>query len=101
VREEIIQAHSRIRYWSRQDANRYARVSRMMLHERGELMRAVVELSDQYELRRIDGTYQVIRDGEIVPFVQVRRCDDGVRLLVKPDARWLRSESRDTDRRAR
>ena len=73
-----------IRSWSDQEPEEYGRVRRMLLRERGELVRAVAQLSEKYELARVEGAYEVVRDGEIVPSVRVRRCDDGVRLFIKP-----------------
>lgn len=83
MHKSVRMEHALIRPWSDRRAEEYGRVRRMMLQERGELVRAVAQLSEHYELARVDGAYEVVRDGEIVPSVRVRRCEDGVRLLVK------------------
>lgn len=87
MHNRIVKQHALIRSWSDQEADNYERVRRMLLHERGQLVRAVAQLSDQYELTRVDGAYEVIQDGRVVPSLRVRRCQDGVCVLVKPHGR--------------
>ena len=83
MRKRLKRQHARIRPWSDEAAEEYGPVRRMMLRERGELVQAVTQLSEHYELRRVDGAYAVVRNGDVVPSIQVRRCQEGVRLLVK------------------
>jgi hypothetical protein len=57
-------------------------VSRMSLLQRGRIVRALELLSGAYELTRIDVSYRVTHDGEVLQSIGVCRREDGVHLYV-------------------
>lgn len=57
-------------------------VSRMSLSQRGRIVQALDSLSGHYELERIDGQYQVTRDGRVLHSISVYRFEDDVHLFV-------------------